>query len=57
MLLPNTPKDDEFIKRGYHAYAPLAIDNPSIAKRFQKRFDDDTGKKYFIILRTESPLL
>lgn len=27
MLLPNTPKDDEFIKRGYHAYAPLAIDN------------------------------
>ena len=48
MHLPNTPKDDEFIKRGYHAYAPLAIDNPSIAKRFQKRFDDDTGKKYFI---------
>lgn len=48
MYLPTTPKDDEFIKRGYHAYAPLAIDNSSIKKRFQKRFDDDTGKKYFI---------
>ena len=29
-------------------YEPTCFDNESVVARFQKRFDDDFGKKYFI---------
>lgn len=44
--------DEYLIERGYTKYPPTSFDNEYIVARFQKRFDDDFGKKYFIdILR------
>lgn len=41
--------DDEYLLGlGYKEYEPTKFDNDSIITRFQKRFDDDFGKKYFI---------
>ena len=41
--------DEYLLERGYKQYKPLlVIDNESIVAKFQKRFDDDFGKKYFI---------
>lgn len=41
--------DDRYLlERGYKEYNPTRFDNNSIVARFQKRFDDDFGKKYFI---------
>lgn len=42
--------DDKYLlEHGYKQYKPLpVIDNESIVAKFQKRFDDDFGKKYFI---------
>lgn len=41
--------DDKYLlMRGYKEYSPTQFDNESIVARFQKRFDDDFGKKYFI---------
>lgn len=40
--------DEKLIERGYKQYNPTPFDNQSVVARFQKRFDDDFGKKYFI---------
>ena len=41
--------DDKYlIERGYKEYPPTPLDNESIVAIFQKRFDDNVGKKYFI---------
>ena len=42
--------DDKYLlDHGYKQYSPNSIlDNNSIVAKFQKRFDDDFGKKYFI---------
>lgn len=40
--------DRDFIERGYSEYEPTEFDSECVVKRFQKRFDDDIGKKYFI---------
>lgn len=40
---------DEYLKEhGFHEYKPTQFDNNSVVSRFQKRYDDDFGKKYFI---------
>ena len=36
------------IERGYRRYDPTPFDAYAVVDRFQKRFDDDLGKKYFI---------
>lgn len=42
-------KDEYLLERGYKQYQPIPVlDNEYIVARFQKRFDDDIGKKYFI---------
>lgn len=33
---------------GFKEYKPTPFDNHYICSRFQKRYDDETGKKYFI---------
>jgi hypothetical protein len=33
---------------GYKQYAPTGLDHEIVVSRFQKRFDDQYGKKYFI---------
>ena len=35
-------------KKGYRKYRPTAFDNEHVVARFQKRFDDEIGKRYFI---------
>lgn len=40
--------DKYIISKGYREYEPIVFDPPDVEKRFQKRFDDDVGKKYFI---------
>lgn len=41
--------DEYLLERGYKQYPPMPyLDNDAIVAKFQKRFDDDFGKKYFI---------
>lgn len=40
--------DEYVLERGYKKYDPTGFDNDSVVLRFQKRFDDKYGKKYFI---------
>ena len=40
--------DEYLIEHGYKKYEPTYFDNKSVVARFQKRFNDDIGKKYFI---------
>ena len=42
--------DDKYLmENGYKEYSPTPyLDNSSIITKFQKRFDDDFGKKYFV---------
>lgn len=41
--------DEYLLERGYKQYKQTPhLDNDSIVAKFQKRFDDDFGKKYFI---------
>lgn len=44
--------DEYLLEHGYKKYAPTPFDNECVVARFQKRFYDDFGKRYFIdILR------
>ena len=40
--------DKYILEKGYKQYKPIPYDNESIVARFQKRFDDEHGKRYFI---------
>ena len=40
--------DEYILEKGYKQYSPIQFDNEHIVARFQKRFDDEYGKKYFI---------
>lgn len=41
--------DEYLLDRGYRQYSSTPVlDNDSIVAKFQKRFDDNFGKKYFI---------
>jgi len=40
--------DEYLVERGYKEYAPGPWDHDGVEKRFQKRFDDEVGKRYFI---------
>ena len=41
--------DDKYlIALGYKQYPPSAVDSDIVVALFQKRFDDEHGKKYFI---------
>lgn len=35
-------------EHGYRKYRPTEFDSRFVVARYQKRFDDDIGKKYFI---------
>lgn len=36
------------VERGYHKYKPSRFDGQFVIAKYQKRFDDDIGKKYFL---------
>ena len=40
--------DKELLKNGYKEFKPGPFTNPAVIDCFQKRFDDETGKRYFI---------
>ena len=40
--------DKEILDRGYHRYERTPFDKDWVECHFQKRFDDEIGKKYFI---------
>lgn len=40
--------DEYFINRGYNKYDKTPLDTESVMYNFQKRFNDENGKKYFI---------
>ena len=40
--------DQKLYDLGYHDYSPTPYDSENIVLRFQKRFDDEIGKRYFI---------
>ena len=40
--------DKYLLEHGYKEYPPTPIDSKHVVSRFQKRFDDKIGKKYFI---------
>jgi len=40
--------DEELKERGYVEFKPGPLDHSEIETKFQKRFDDEIGKKYFI---------
>lgn len=41
--------DQDFIQRGFKQFPPIPyIDPDGIETRFQKRYDDEIGKRYFI---------
>lgn len=40
--------DDYFLDRGYKKYSRTPFQSDMTLYNFQKRFDDDVGKKYFI---------
>ena len=42
--------DEYIIEKGYKEFEPSSLKNNSISKCFQKRFDDENGKKYFITI-------
>lgn len=52
--------DKEILNRGYHRYERTPFDKDWVECHFQKRFDDEVGKKYFIEINkyehlTENP--
>lgn len=46
--------DEYFLNRGYKKYDRSRIDTVSVLYHFQKRFDDEIGKKYFIDINKHS---
>lgn len=46
----NTPKEirDYLVPLGFHEYSPTRFDSSGVCICFQKRYDDERGKKYFL---------
>ena len=40
--------DQDFIDLGFREYPPTRFEHEGVEKIFQKRYDDDIGKRYFI---------
>ena len=44
-------KDKDLINKGFYQYSPTPFDNGNIEICFQKRYEDNIGKKYFINIK------
>ena len=40
--------DQDFLSAGFHEFSPSRFEHDGVETCFQKRYDDDHGKKYFI---------
>ena len=48
--------DQDFIQRGFKQFPPTPyLDPDGIETHFQKRYDDETGKRYFITVNKWKP--
>ena len=47
---------EEILHRGYHSYQPTVFESDGIVACYQKRFDDECGKRYFIHVHEWAPL-
>lgn len=45
------PNEGYLKEQGFHPYPPTPFDPDSVVRRYQKRYDDDIGKKYFLDCR------
>ena len=43
--------DDDLLEKDYAKFKPSKFDSDGVEVIFQKRFDDDIGKKYFITVK------
>ena len=43
--------DQDFINNGFKQYPTTDIDHKDVETLFQKRYDDDIGKRYFITVK------
>ena len=51
-----TDFDNYLIEKGYRTFKRSEIDSIYVENLFQKRFDDDIGKKYFITIKKWQPI-
>ena len=50
--------DQDFISRGFKQFPPTyPIDSDGIETKFQKRYDDEIGKRYFITVNKWKPIV
>ena len=50
--------DQDFIQRGFKQFSPTyPIDSDGIETKFQKRYDDEVGKRYFITVNKWKPIV
>ena len=43
--------DEMLLERGFREFAPGPLDSAGVERCFQKRYDDESGKRYFITVR------
>ena len=43
--------DEYILSKGYKEFEPSPFDGDGVITMFQKRFDDEIGKKYFITIK------
>ena len=43
--------DQDLLDQGFHEFRPTPFDSDSVETCFQKRYDDEQGKKYFITIK------
>ena len=48
--------DQELLDRGFKQFNPTPFDSDGIETCFQKRYDDDVGKRYFITVHKWKPM-
>lgn len=54
--MSGTMTDQDLLDRGFKEYPPTyPIDYDGIETKFQKRYDDEVGKRYFIIVNKWKP--
>lgn len=51
MMTDNEVFEKKLFEKGFKTYDPTSFDPDGVVQCFQKRYDDEAGKKYFITVR------
>lgn len=46
---------NRLLEKGFRRFEPSSLDNENITDKYQKRYDDEKGKKYFITVNKWRP--